>query len=83
VGWVLFEKFTLRDVIFLRFYATFRIITRSGLRLHLNIPGHAMFFTMFFLILASGCVPKTWAATLVGLVAGCRAVLLGIGKEGP
>ncbi len=78
-----FRKFTLRDVIFLGFCATFMIITRSGLRLHLNIPGHAMFFSMFFFILASGCVPKMWASTLVGLVAGCLAILLGIGKEGP
>jgi len=79
----LFSKFALRDVIFLGFCATFIVVSRAGLRLHLNIPGHAMFFTMFFLILASGCVPKMWAATIVGFVAGCLLVLLGLGKEGP
>jgi len=79
----LFSKFALRDVIFLGFCATFIVVSRAGLRLHLNIPGHAMFFTMFFLILASGCVPKMWASTIVGLVAGCLLVLLGLGKEGP
>jgi hypothetical protein len=79
----LFRKFALRDVIFLGFCATFIVVSRAGLRLHLNIPGHAMFFTMFFLILASGCVPKMWASTIVGIVAGSLLVLLGLGKEGP
>jgi hypothetical protein len=53
------------------------------LLLHLKIPGHAMVFTMFFLILGRGCVPKTGAATIIGLVAGLLSALLGLGKEGP
>lgn len=78
-----FKKFTLKDAIFLGFCATFIVITRAGLRLHLNIPGHAMFFMCFFLLLSVGCVPKIWAATVVGLVAGVVAVLLGMGQGGP
>lgn len=78
-----FSKFALKDAIFLGFCATFIVITRAGLRLHLNIPGHAMFFMCFFLLLAVGCVPKMWAATIVGLVAGTVAVLLGMGQGGP
>jgi hypothetical protein len=78
-----FNKFALKDAIFLGFCATFIVITRAGLRLHLNIPGHAMFFMCFFLLLAVGCVPKMWAATIVGLVAGIVAVLLGMGQGGP
>jgi hypothetical protein len=78
-----FSKFALKDAIFLGFCATFIVITRAGLRLHLNIPGHAMFFMCFFLVLAVGCVPKMWAATIVGLVAGVVAVLLGMGQGGP
>ena len=74
-----FKRFSLKDAIFLGFCATFIVITRAGLRLHLNIPGHAMFFMCFFLLLAVGCVPRMWAATIVGLVAGVVAVLLGIG----
>ena len=42
-----------------------------------------MFFTMFFLILGRGCVPKLGAATLVGLLAGLLCTLLGMGKGGP
>lgn len=78
-----FQRFALKDAIFLGFCATFIVITRAGLRLHLNIPGHAMFFMCFFLLLAVGCVPKMWAATIVGLVAGLVAVLLGMGQGGP
>ncbi|HAR96097.1 MAG TPA: hypothetical protein DCR97_09070, partial [Deltaproteobacteria bacterium] len=78
-----FSRFSLKDAIFLGFCATFIVITRAGLRLHLNIPGHAMFFMCFFLLLAVGCVPKMWAATIVGLVAGIVAVLLGMGQGGP
>jgi len=76
-------KFTLQEAVCLGFCATFIVITRAGLRLHLNIPGHAMFFTMFFLILARGCVPRMGAATLAGLVSGLLSVLLGMGKGGP
>jgi hypothetical protein len=77
------RRFALKDAIFLGFCATFIVITRAGLRLHLNIPGHAMFFMCFFLLLAVGCVPKMWAATIVGLIAGLVAVLLGMGQGGP
>jgi len=78
-----FKRFSLKDAIFLGFCATFIVITRAGLRLHLNIPGHAMFFMCFFLLLAVGCVPRMWAATIVGVVAGIVAILLGMGQGGP
>jgi hypothetical protein len=77
------KRFSLKDAIFLGFCATFIVITRAGLRLHLNIPGHAMFFMCFFLLLSVGCVPRMWSATIVGLVAGMVAMLLGMGQGGP
>ena len=77
------KRFTLQEAVYLGFCASFIVITRAGLRLHLNIPGHAMFFTMFFLILGRGCVPRLGAATLVALVAGLLCTLLGMGKGGP
>jgi len=79
----LWNKFTLREAIYLGFCAAFIIVTRVMLMLHLRIPGHAMFFTMFFLMLGRGSVPKTGAATLVGLLAGLLSAMLGMGKEGP
>ena len=68
----------MREAILLGFCATFIVLTRAGLRLHLHLPGHAMFFLMFFLLLARGCVPKNGAATLVGLITGLVSILLGI-----
>jgi len=79
----LWNKFTLREAIYLGFCAAFIVITRVMLLLHLKIPGHAMFFTMFFLLLGRGSVPKTGAATLVGLITGLLSALLGLGNEGP
>jgi len=77
------KKFTLQEALFLAFCACFIVITRAVFRLHLNIPGHAMFFTMFFLILSRGMVHRLGAATLVGILAGLICTLLGMGKGGP
>jgi hypothetical protein len=73
----------LKDSLFLGFCAVFIIVTRVTLRLHLKIPGHSMFFTLFFLFLAKGCVRYRFSATYTGLIAGLIAVVLGLGKGGP
>jgi hypothetical protein len=79
----LWNRFTLREALLLGFCATFIILTRAGLRLHLHLPGHVMFFTMFFFLLARGCVPRIGSATLVGLITSLVSVLFGMGKVGP
>jgi len=79
----LWWRFTLREALLLGFCATFIILTRAALRLHFNLPGHSMFFMMFFLIMARGCVPKIGSATLVGLISGFVCLLLGMAKMGP
>ena len=79
----LWRRFTLREAILLGFCATFIILARAGLRLHLHLPGHVMFFTMFFFLLARGCVPKIGSATLVGLIVTLASLLLGMGTKGP
>jgi len=73
----------LKDSLFLGFCAVFIVATRIALRLHLKIPGHAMFFTLFFLFLAKGCVRYRLSATYTGLISGLIAVVLGLGKGGP
>ena len=73
----------LKEALFLGFCAVFILFTRAALRLHLGIPGHAMFFTLFFLLLARGCVSYRFSATFVGLLSGVMAVVLGLGKGGP
>lgn len=74
---------SLKDSLFLGFCAAFIIITRIALRLHLKIPGHSMFFTLFFLFIARGCVPWRFSATFAGFLSGIIAVILGLGKGGP
>ena len=76
-------KLSLKDSLFLGFCAVFILSAKAALRLHLKIPGHAMFFTLFFLLIARGCVKHRLAATLTGVLAGIIAVILGMGKGGP
>lgn len=80
---LIWSRFTLREALLLGFCATFIIITRAALRLHFSLPGHSMFFMMFFLLMARGCVPKLGAATLVGVISGGVCFLLGMAKMGP
>ena len=76
-------NFTLREAMLLGFCATFIVLTRAALRLHFSLPGHSMFFMMFFLLMARASVPKLGASTLVGLIAGLVCMLLGMTKMGP
>jgi hypothetical protein len=76
-------KLTLAESLFLGFCAVFIVLMRAVLRLHLNIPGHAMLFTLFFLMLARGCVPYRFSATFTGLISALIAMLLALGKGGP
>ena len=73
----------LRDALFLGFCAVFILITRIALRLHLKIPGHSMFFMLFFLFLARGCVTYRLSAVFTGFLSGIIAIILGLGKGGP
>ncbi len=80
----LWNRFTMREAILLGFCAVFIVLTKAMLRMKLGISGHAMFFTLFFLQLSRGCIPKAGAATLVGLLAGVVSIALGLGgAKGP
>jgi hypothetical protein len=76
-------KISLKDALFTGFCAVFILSAKAVLRLHLKIPGHSMFFTIFFLLIARGCVRHRLAASFCGLLAGSMAVILGMGKGGP
>jgi hypothetical protein len=76
-------KLSLKESLFLGFCAVFILLTRAGLRLHLGISGHVMFFTILFLLTARGCVHYAFAATFTALLAGMGAIALGIGHGGP
>lgn len=77
------RAFTTREALFLGFCATFVVLTRAVLRLHLSVPGHSAFFLAFFLLLGRACVPRAGAASFVGGVAGVIVALLGMGRSGP
>ena len=72
-----------REALLLAFFATFIVLAKAALRWHLHVPGHVMFATALFLLLARACVPRTGAATSVGLLAGLVCAALGMGKGGP
>ncbi|MDD2465697.1 MAG: hypothetical protein PHI97_16995 [Desulfobulbus sp.] len=74
---------TLRDSLFIGFCAVFLVCSRAALRLHLKIPGHSMFFTIFFLFIARGSVPFRWAGTMCGFLSGLMSLTLGMGNGGP
>jgi hypothetical protein len=76
-------RLPLKTSLFLGFCAVFILFFRAVLRLHLQVSGHAMFFTVFFLFTARGCVRYRPAATFTGLLAGLGALALGLGKAGP
>lgn len=79
----LWWRFTLREALLLGFFATFIVLTRAALRLHLSIPGHSMFFLVFFLLMSRASVPRAGATTLVGLISGLVCLMLGMAKMGP
>ncbi len=73
----------LREALFAGLCALLVVAGKNLLRLHLKIPGHAMFLTIFFLVLAKGCIRKPWAGTVTALLAGLGAMVLSGGKGGP
>jgi hypothetical protein len=77
------RAFDTRELLLLAFFATFIVLARAALRWHLHVPGHSMFPTALFLVVARACVRRPAAATLVGLLAGIACALLGMGKGGP
>lgn len=77
------HRLSLKESLFLGFCAVFILIFRASFRLNLNIPGHAMLFTIFFLMLARACVSYRLSATWTGMIAGVMAMILGMGKGGP
>ena len=78
----IWRQFTTREALLLGFCATFIMLTRAGLRLHLHLPGHVMFFTMFFFLLARGFVPKIGSVALVGLITCLASTVFGMGNVG-
>lgn len=62
------KHLSLKDALFLGFCAVLIVAARAALRLHLKIPGHSMLFTLFFLLLARGCVRHNLATSFTTLL---------------
>ncbi len=77
------SRLRLKDALFLGFCAVLIVSCKAALRFHLKVPGHSMLLTLFFLLLARGCVRHWAAGTFAGVIAGVLAVILGMGKGGP
>ena len=73
----------LKDALFLGFCAVCIMMGKMVFHWNLHIPGHSMFFVMFFLLLAKGCVPYRFSAAFTGLLAGVMSLLVGMGTGGP
>lgn len=59
------------------------VVSKLIFRLHLKIPGHSMFFVIFFLLVARCLIDRRYAATVTALIAGLLAIALAAGKGGP
>jgi hypothetical protein len=73
----------LKEALFIGFCAVFAVLIRATLRLKLNISGHSMLPTVFFLMLARGSVGYRFGAIFAGLLAGSAALFVGFAKAGP
>ena len=74
---------SLKEALFIGFCAVFAVLLRAAFRLKLNISGHSMLFTVFFLMLARGSVRYRFGAIFAGLLAGSAALFMGFAKAGP
>jgi hypothetical protein len=74
---------SLKEALFIGFCAVFAVLIRVALRLKLNISGHSMLPTVFFLMLARVSVKYRFGAVFAGVLAGCAALFLGFAKSGP
>ncbi len=74
---------TLRDAIFLSFLGAVIPVFKLLFRVDLHVPGHTGLVWIAVMIVGRALVPRRYAATWVGTVAGLLAALMGQGKEGP
>ncbi|MCL4426619.1 MAG: hypothetical protein M1553_14540 [Firmicutes bacterium] len=74
---------SLRDAIWLTFCGAAIALSKFIERIPLHLPGHSGVVWMAILVLARGMVPWGGAASLVGIISGLLAALIGEAKEGP
>lgn len=80
------DKFLFRlglaDVMRLTMFGTLIALAKDIFRIPMHLPGHTSIYWMGILVLGKGLIPKFGAGTIMGIVSGMLAVMLGLGKEG-
>lgn len=74
--------FSTFQLILLALFSALVVVSKIGLRMPLQMPGHSGIFWMAIIVVAARVVPKPGAASLVGLTSGLLASFLGLGDFG-
>ncbi len=74
---------SLRQAILLTFLGTVIAFYKALYESSLHVPGHSGLIWMALLVIGRGVVPKRYAATYTGLIAGLLSVIIGHGRDGP
>lgn len=72
----------LADTLRLTMFGTIIAVTNDVLRVPLHAPGHTSIWWMGILIIGKGLIRKFGSGTVMGIVSGILAVILGLGSEG-
>ncbi len=72
----------MQQIVFLALCSSMVICAKYVTRFDLRVPGNTGMLWMAVMVVAKSVVPAPGSASLVGLVAGIIATLLGMGKEG-
>lgn len=74
--------FTTFQMILAALFAALIVVAKISLRTPIRLPGHTGLFWMAIVVAAARIIPKTGAASLVGVTSGIIAGFLGMGDYG-
>jgi hypothetical protein len=74
--------FSTFELLLLALVAALVVAANVALRLPVRAPGHSGIAWMALLVAARGVVPKLGSASLVGIISGVLAAMLGVGDKG-
>ena len=78
----LLGRFSTFELILLALFSALVVAAKMVLRFPIQISGHSSAYWMAILVVALGIVPKLGAGSIIGLVSGLLAGLLGLGDHG-
>lgn len=75
-------RLSLADILRLTMFGTLIAVVNDILRVPLHMPGHTSIWWMGILVIGKGLLKKPGAGTVMGIVSGILAVVLGLGSDG-